>query len=293
LPKDVHHIVGDRKEREKFETTMRQYRFDAVIDMICYSAEDAASSIRAFADNTDHFVQISTTCTYGVDYNWLPASEDHPLRPISDYGRRKVAAERLYLAAHYQDGFPVTIVRPSTTYGPVKGMLRQIAKDFSWLDRVRKGKPIAICGDGKALHQFLHVDDAAMGLVGMLGKPHCIGQTYNLVNRGYTTWEEYHRLAMKVLGNEVELVGITLRDLTVIDELKFAPCIQIFAHNCYYSSEKLFRDVPEFVPAISLEEGMLQVIAELDKAGRVPDSDLETWEDDLIRAQKQVREVRL
>jgi hypothetical protein len=36
--------------------------------------------------------------------------------------------------------FPVTIIKPSSTYGPQMGLLRQVAWEFSWIDRVRKGK---------------------------------------------------------------------------------------------------------------------------------------------------------
>ena len=200
-----------------------------------------------------------------------------------------ISADAAYLEAHYRDGFPVTIIKPSTTYGPRLGALRQVAWEFSWVDRVRKGKPILVCGDGKALHQFLHVDDAALCFASVLGKEHCVGQTYNMVKRGFTMWADYHRTAMRVLGKEVELVGIPLADLLSCDVAGTDICRDIFAHNVYYSSEKLFRDVPEFRPGISLEKGLQQVIAEMDRQGRVPDSDLTDWEDRIISAQRQVR----
>jgi nucleoside-diphosphate-sugar epimerase len=292
LPTEVSLILGDKTDRKTFEETMRNQQFDAVIDMICFNREDAASNLRAFPD-IEHLIHVSTACTYGTEYNWLPVSEDHPIRPVTDYGRGKAEADRLYLETYYRDGYPVTIIKPSTTYGSKIGMLRQIAWDFSWIDRVKKGKPIAICGDGKALHQFLHVDDAAKGFSGVLGKKHCMGQSYNLVNRGFTTWEDYHRLAMKVLDNEVELIGVSLQDLIAINSEKFAICHEIFAHNCYYSPEKLFRDVPEFRPEISLEAGMRQVFGQMEQEGTIPNSDPESWEDEMIAAQKQVRKTIL
>jgi len=286
--KDARHIQGDRRERESFERTMRQEAFDAAIDMICYTPEDAASSIRAF-QGVGHFIQCSTTCTYGVDYDWLPVSEEHPLRPITAYGRGKVAADRLFLEAYYREQFPVTILKPSTTYGPQMGLLRQIAAEFSWIDRIRKGKPIVVCGDGVAIHQFLHVDDAALAFAGVLSKEHCIGQTYNLVNRGYCTWKDHHRAAMRVLGQDVELIGVPLYDLVALDARRFAICEDIFAYNCYYSADRIFRDVPEFRPRISLEQGMALTIDALDREGRIPDSSAMDWEDQLIRAQRGAR----
>jgi nucleoside-diphosphate-sugar epimerase len=286
-PAGVRLIRGDRKDRAAFEAELQAGRFDAAIDMICYTAEDAASSIRAFR-GVKHFVHCSTVCTYGVDYDWFPASEDHPLRPISDYGRNKVAADATFMEAFYREGFPVTIIKPSTTFGPRMGLLRQVAWEFSWIDRVRKGKPIAVCGDGKALHQFLHVDDAAPAFVHVIGRDRCVGQTYNMTKRGFITWADYHRVAMRVIGREVELVGIPLASLLAAKVPAVNVCEQIFAHNLYYDSERLFRDVPEFAPRISLEEGMSRVLEAMDREGRVPDSDTQDWEDRLIAAQKRV-----
>ena len=287
-PEGVCLIQGDRHDTEKFESRMQAEKFDAAIDMICFTPEEAQSSLRAFRD-VGHFVMCSTVCTYGIDYDWLPATEDHPLRPITDYGRGKAAADAVFMAAHYKSDFPVTIIKPSTTYGPQQGLVRQVAWDFAWIDRIRKGKPILVCGDGNALHQHLHVDDAAPAFVGVLGNERALGQTYNMVDRGYITWTDYHRTAMKVLGREVEIVGVPFADLKVLNVPEFGICEEIFAHHVYYSAEKLFRDVPEFQPAISLEDGMAEVIAAMDKNGRIPDSDDFTWEDESIAAQRKLR----
>jgi nucleoside-diphosphate-sugar epimerase len=281
VPDDVRLIQGDRNNREDFEKRIQVEKFDVGIDMICFNAEDAQSSIRAFRD-VSQFVMTSTVCTYGIEYDWFPTTEDHPLRPITDYGRNKAAADAVFMEAYYREGYPVTIIKPSTTYGPQQGMVRQVAWDFSWIDRVRKGKPILVCGDGNALHQHLHVDDAAKAFVGVLGVEHALGQTYNMVNRGYITWAEYHRTAMKVLGQEVELVGIPFEMLKKMKIPGFDICEEIFAHHVYYSAEKLFRDVPEFQPTISLEEGMVQVFDVMEREGRIPDSDQPKWEDDII-----------
>lgn len=287
-PSEVSLIKGNRNDRESFEGRMQAGKFDAAIDMICFTAADALSSIRAFRD-VGHFVMTSTVCTYGIEYDWFPCSEDHPLRPVTDYGRDKGAADAAFMEAYFRDGFPVTILKPSTTYGPQQGMLRQVAWDFSWIDRVRKGKPILVCGDGNTLHQHLHVDDAAKAFVGVLGKTQTIGQTYNLVNRGFITWADYHRTAMMVLGHDVDLVGVPLAMLSRMNIPDFDICEEIFAHNVYYSAEKLFRDVPEFQPTISLVEGMTQVFEIMENEGRIPNSDEHYWEDVIIDEIKKIK----
>ncbi len=282
-PPDVRVIVGDRQDREAFETCMQAERFDAAIDMISFTREDAASSLRAFRD-VSHFIHCSTVCTYGIQYDWLPATEDHPLRPITDYGRNKVAADSLLLEAYYRDGFPVTIIKPSSTFGPQMGLLRQVAWDLSWIDRVRKGKPLLVCGDGFALHQFLYVDDAAPAFACALGRQRTFGQVYNMVNAGFYTWVDYHQTAMRVLGREVELIGAPLQVLVAQNVPGVGICTDIFAHNIYYSNAKITRDIPEFRPRVSLEAGMAQVIEALDREDRIPNSDELEWEDRIIAA---------
>lgn len=287
VPVGVRVVTGDRANQAAFEEAMQREKFDAAIDMICFNADQAASSLRAFR-GVKHFVMCSTVCTYGVQYDWFPTTEDHPLRPISDYGRNKAAADAVFLQAFYREGFPVTIIKPYVTYGPRMGLVRQIAWEFAWIDRVRKGKPILVCGDGNVLVQFLHVDDAALAFAGVLGKERCLGQTYNMVNRGYWTWADYHRVAMRVIGREVELVGVPYADLERHNVAEFDICRTIFRYHAYYSSEKLFRDVPEFQPRVSLESGLRQVLEVMDREGRVPNSDEAEWEDRIIAQQRKV-----
>jgi hypothetical protein len=109
-----------------------------------------------------------------------------------------------------------------------------------------------------------------------------------MVNRGFITWSDYHRLAMKVLGREVELVGIPLADLRRMNIPDFGITEEIFAHHIYYSSEKLFRDVPEFQPKIALEDGMRQVFECMQRADRIPNSDTIEWEDRIIAAWQRI-----
>ncbi len=280
-PEGARVIVGDRYERDSFEKTMQQEAFDAAIDVICHNREDALSDVRAFR-GVGHFIQISTVCTYGVDYDWLPVTEDHPMRPITEYGSNKVAADEVFLEAFRTEQFPATVVKPSTTYGPQMGLVRQIAWDYSWLGRIREGRPILICGDGHAMLQHLHVDDAALCFAHMLGRSKCIGQTYNMVFDRFTTWRRHHETAMKVLDREVELVGLSCDDLERFDVPGIRICRNIFSHNCYYNGEKLVRDVPEFQPRISLEEGMQRVYASLLEEDRIPPSEPGGWEDAVI-----------
>src|SRR6266699_7352301 len=281
VPKGASWIQGDRRDHAAFERTMQGKPFDAAIDMLCFDREDAASSVRAFA-HVQHFIQCSTVCTYGIAHDWMPVTEDHPLRPTTAYGRQKAQADALFLEAYERQGFPVTILKPSTTYGPKQGLLRQIAWEFSWIDRIRQGKPIVVYGQGDALHQHLHVEDAARGFAQVLGQAQCLGQTYNLVGEPPITWAAYHRTAMQVLGREVALIGVTLAALQAHHVPRWEICQEIFAHHTSYSGAKLRRDVPAFHPVVALPDGMRQVFEVMEREGRIPRAESAGWEDALI-----------
>ena len=287
LPSGVRLIKGDRSDTENFEKTMQLENFDAAIDMVCFNAYQAKSSIKAFR-SVKHFIMCSSVVTYGNQYNSFPTNDDHPIRPYDDYGHNKAEADVIFMEEYEKNGFPVTIVKPSTVYGPKLGLFRQVGStDFSWIDRARKGKPLIVCDDGNAKHQFIHADDAALAFAGILGKKNCIGQNYILTTSGFTTWREYHKIAMKVIGREVDLVGVPFSDLEILNIPSFDLCRNIFSHHSHYSCKKLMDDVPEFRPKISLESGMRQVIDLMDKTNKIPNSEhVNYWEDQIIKSKK-------
>jgi len=283
-PEGVETIVVDRQDRERFESVVQAGRFDAAIDVIAFTPDDARSSIRAFRD-VGHVIHTSTVTVLGERFDWLPVTEDHPVRPTVPYAAAKAEAERVLLEAHDGSGFPVTILRPSTTYGP-KRAVRQLGIDSTWFARIRAGKPIIKVGDGRATHHLLHVDDAALGFVGALGKAHCIGQTYHLVHPTHTTWEEFHAVAMRVVGREVEQVGVPADVLEAIEPRRFLFATNVFAHNMLFSADKVLRDIPEFRPAVSAEDGLAATVEYLDANGLGAEAD--DLEDRIIAAQRAV-----
>ena len=96
---------------------------------------------------------------------------------------------------------------------------------------------------------------------------------------------------MRILGREAEMVGVPMADLVAADTPGVGILQSIFAHNSYYSAARLRRDVPEFRPQVSLEDSMIRVIEAMDREGRTGNCDEEPWEDQLVGAQRRVREV--
>lgn len=287
LPEGARHLPGDRHDLEWFVPTVQRERFDAAIDFIGFSPAHGAASLEAFRD-VGHFVQTSTVTTVGETADWLPITEDHALRPAVPYAQDKVALDRLYQSAHIERGFPATIVKPSTTYGRMR-VVRQLGIDTRWIRRIREGRPILRIGEGTALHHLLHVDDAALGFVGVLEREGTIGQTYFLVNPQAMQWTDIHRVAMDVLGREVEQVGVSADTLFALDPKRYLMVPGIFAKNLLYSAAKLQRDVPEFSPRISLADGLADAFEHLESQGLVEEVPVGDEEDRIIEIQRDAR----
>ena len=113
-------ILGDRNDRAGFETEMQQGKFDVAIDMICFNKDDAESDIRAFK-GVQQFIQCSSVMAYGKPDLWMPVTEDHPNLSTFPYGKGKAEADHAFMTAFHTEKFPVTIIKPSTTHGPIRG----------------------------------------------------------------------------------------------------------------------------------------------------------------------------
>ncbi|RKU27308.1 hypothetical protein C6497_11190 [Candidatus Poribacteria bacterium] len=281
-PKDVRIIHGDRQNREDFENKVAAENWDAVIDMISFNAEDAASALRACKGKIGHFIHCSTVMTYGPPFSGINIPETGPLQGVSGYGLGKIDADNLLLKAHRTDGFPVTIFKPSYTHGPGMNLLRQVGGDGSWIDRIRKGKPILSAGDGLNYFQFLASRDAGDAFADILGKSECFGQIYNIVHPQARTWDEWHTAAANALDVDIEIVHVSQETLIAISPERFSGLRGNFGHTQIFSHQKLASVIPEFNPKIPVIQSVAENIEWMDKHNRIPDSDADDVEDRII-----------
>lgn len=291
-PPDVRVIKGDRQHRDDFEAKVSAENWDAVIDMISFNAEDAASAIRACQGRIGHFVQCSTVMTYGPPFSGINLPETAPLQGTSGYGLNKVAADNLLLEAHANDGFPVTIFKPSYTHGPGMHLHRQVGGDGNWIDRLRKGKPILSAGDGLNYFQFLASRDAGDAFAEVLGKSECIGEIYNIVHPQARTWDEWHRAAAAALGVDIDIVHVSQETLIAMAPERFSGLRGNFGHTQIFSHEKLAQVLPDFCPQIPVTESVAENIEWMDKHNLVPNSDADDLEDRVIEAIRNLPRIR-
>jgi nucleoside-diphosphate-sugar epimerase len=279
-PDGVRVIHGDRRERDAFEAAMRSVQVDAVIDMISYSTEDAASAIQAFAGRISHFIHCSTVMTYGPPVPQPVCDENGPLGAQTSYGQAKIAADELLLKTHVENGFPVTIIKPSYTFGPGIPLHRMIGDDGNWIDRMRKRKPI-LSAEGQLLFQFLPSRDAGDLFALTVARKSMLGQIYNMVNPRAISWDDWHRLAGEAMGVEVEIVNAPQALLMQIDD-RYQGIDSNFGHQQVFNGDKLRQAVPDWQPATPMAEWMAANIEWMDRHSLVKDSDADPLEDRII-----------
>jgi len=285
LPQTVKRLTGDRDQCDAFEQQFSAARFDAVIDMICFNAEQAASDVRAFGGRCEHFLFCSTVCTYGVK---VPAevlvTETFPQEPISGYGRNKVAAEHVFLRAHEERRFQVTIIRPSHTYGPGASLIDNLEFDpVSW-DRIQGGLPVLCAGDGLGLWQSTHRDDVGKLFAGAVLNPKTFGQAYNATRQTVLTWRDYYREVAAALGREAQLLFMPAGWIIKRDPARFGLLQDITQFHGAYDSSKARRDVPEFCCEIGLTQGATGTFADVRRRNAWRDSRPDALYQEMINA---------
>jgi len=150
LRASVRAVAGERDDGGLLRRLAEDTRFDAVVDFLCYRPEQAETAIEAFAGRTSQYVFISTAAAYEKPVVNYVITEATPLRnPFWEYARQKIACEERFRRARVESGFPVSVVRPSYTYGPTWIPSGFGGQDYTVVDRMRRGRPIVCHGTGR------------------------------------------------------------------------------------------------------------------------------------------------
>lgn len=273
-------MLGDRSDRTAFEAAFSERTFDVVVDMVAFHPDDALSAVRAFRGRCGQFVHCSTVCVYSGPPETIPTPETEPYHSIGQYGKNKAAIEELLLA---ESGFPVTILRPSHSYGEGGGILRPWGPWETFVDRLRQGKPVIVPGDGENLWASCHVDDVAEGFLAVMGKDAAQGQCYNITGENNMTWNTYHRQVAEVVGGRFDPVHIPTDVLTEVAPKLSGGLREIFAYTSIFDNTKI-KAMGYPGQTISLKDGTARTLAWMEANGRLKpaDSPDDAFEDALI-----------
>jgi nucleoside-diphosphate-sugar epimerase len=239
-------------------------RFDVVVDWIAFTLEDIERDIRLFSGKTGQFVFISSASAYQKPPKHYIITEETPLEnPFWDYSRDKIACEDRLMGEYRQRGFPVTIVRPSHTYGPSQIPLCLDSWQHPWtvVDRMKRGKKMIIPGDGTSLWVLTWNGDFAKGFLGLLGCPEATGQAYHITSDEALTWNQITLEAAHALGLNPEIVHIPSDLIAAYDPEATGSLIGDKANCAVFDNRKIKELVPDFVCTVPWAEGVRRAIA--------------------------------
>ena len=117
VPDNVKQVFCDINDEEKVLQLLGGEKFDAVCDFIGFVPVQVERDIRLFKGRTSQYVYISSASAYNKPAASHIITEGTTLaNPYWEYSRNKIACEELLLKEYRENGFPITIIRPSHTY---------------------------------------------------------------------------------------------------------------------------------------------------------------------------------
>jgi nucleoside-diphosphate-sugar epimerase len=273
VPAGAEVLHADIRDAAACRKVLGTRSFDSVVDWLSFTPKHVQTALSLFEGHTGQYVFISSASAYRKPTVALPIVESNLLHnPFWEYSRDKIACEELLQGLYRTKGTPITIVRPSHTYD--KTML---PVDGGWtvVDRMLAGKPVIVHGDGTSLWTLTHHHDFAKGLVGLLGHPYALGESFHITGDEWLTWNEIFRLIGNAAGVEPKLVHVPSDLIALEDPAWGAGLLGDKAHSVIFDNSKVRRLVPDFVCTIPYAQGVKEVIAwyQQDKKRQVIDAD--------------------
>jgi len=177
-------------------------------------------------NGVERFVFTSSMAVYGDQK--APFDEELPLRPADPYGAAKAYCENVLELFGRNYGFEHVIIRPHNVYGPRQNTADPYRNVLGiWMNRILRGKPPIIYGDGTQTRAFSFIEDVipAIAMAGSSRKAK--GQIFNVGSNEVIAINDACRLLLQVTGSDLKPVHEPSR----LGEVKHAYCTTKKAAN--------------------------------------------------------------
>jgi nucleoside-diphosphate-sugar epimerase len=266
LPKEVITIRGDISKKEDVKRLLKDHTFDVVANFIAFKPEDIDRDYELFKGKTKQYIFISSASAYQKPLLNPIVTESTPLKnPYWDYSRDKIACEERLNVLYREKDFPMTIVRPSLTYETVIPVAIGSWVDYTIIDRMKKGKPIVIHGDGTSLWTITHSSDFAKGFNGLLGNQQAIGESFHITSDEILTWNQIYEAVAEAAGVELNAIHVSSEFICkVADTLDMAwiwgALLGDKSISTVFDNSKIKRYVPGFQATIPFNRGIKETV---------------------------------
>jgi nucleoside-diphosphate-sugar epimerase len=259
-------FIADASKEPEVREALGSRRFDAVIQWTAYVPEQVELDVRLFAD-AGQYVFISSASAYDKPpAHWL-ITESTPLRnAFWQYSRDKIACEEVLQSAHHSTGFPMTIIRPSLTYGysQIPLAIGSWEKPYTVVDRMRRGAKILVPGDGTSIWTITHSSDLARGLIPLLGHSRAIGEDFHITSDEALTWNQIYSLVGKAAGIEPDILHVPSDGMVAADPDLLGTLWGDKINSSVFDNSKLRSLVPDFEAVVPFEVGIRDTLAWFD-----------------------------
>jgi len=260
----AHFITVDINDEKAVAEKIKGMHFDVVCDFIGFVVPQLERDYRLFKGKTDQFMYISSASAYQKPVGNYIISEKTPLsNPYWEYSRNKIACEDYLMKLYREEGFPITIIRPSHTYDERSVPLGVHGNNGSYqvVKRIKEGKPVIIHGDGTSLWTLTHNSDFAKGFVGLMGNIHAIGEAVQIMSDESVTWNQIYGVIAKALGVELKAVYAPSTYLAAHSSYDFTgSLIGDKANSVVFDCSKLKALVPDFVATKRVDQGIRETV---------------------------------
>ncbi len=296
MPEGVEQIAADMNDRADVQAKLAGRKFDVIADFIAFTVDQVERDIQLFSGKTAQYFFISSASAYQKPLSSPFITESTPLsNPFWQYSRDKIACEELLMKEYRANGFPITIIRPSHTYGDmgVPVALHGAKGSFSVVDRIRRGKKVIVPGDGLSLWTLTHNTDFAKAFCGLMGNAHAIGETYQITGDESLTWNQIYGAIAAAFDEEPHLVHIATETLARLAPNWSGELIGDKSNTVVFDNAKIKRAVPGFTATLRFDQGVRRTIAYIYSHPelQVPDPAFEEWMDQGIVAYEKLEKA--
>ncbi len=290
LPENIKVINADINNEQQAAEALGDMTFDCVCDFIGFVPAQLERDYRLFNGKTKQFMYISSASAYQKPLSDYRINEGTPLaNPYWEYSRNKIACEEFLMKMYRENGFPVTIIRPSHTYDERSVPLGVHGDKGSWqvVKRMMEGKPVIIHGDGTSLWTMTHNSDFAKGFIGLMGNIHAIGEAFQITSDESVTWNQIYKAIADTLGVEFKPYYVPSDFLHAVSNYDFeGSLIGDKANSVVFDNSKLKKAVPDFVATVRYDQGIRSTIKYVlaHEEFQIPDPEFDTWCDKVINA---------
>ena len=259
-------LTADIHQPEQVRAALRDLKFDVVVDWIAYTPEDIERDLAIFRGRTRQFIFISSASAYQKPPGHHVIRESTPLHnPYWEYSRNKIACETRLTRAGREEGFPVTIVRPSLTYGDANFPIALGGWGcYTLADRLKKGRPIIVHGDGSSLWVVTHAEDFARGFLGLVGNTQARGEAFHITSDEVLTWNQIYETIADALGVKANIVHLASDFIARISPPLTGPLLGDKTWSAVFDNSKIKAYVPGFQAVIPFREGIRRTLAWFD-----------------------------